>query len=216
MFKLQKNKIIVFIIIILIIVGYLLYNKFNKDKFEVYTADRDFILYGTNTVQNQTIQNDDKSIKNKIVIHIEGEVNNKGIVKIEEGGRIIDAVNEAGGFTEYADTSKINLAYLLKDGQKVVIPSINDIDFENEFVSDNSGDEVIQDDKSIHDNSGVINLNTATIGDLQTLPGIGESTAKKIIDYREENGNFKSVDDIKNVSGIGESKFNAIKDMIEI
>lgn len=216
MFKFHKNKFIIFIIIILIIVGYFLSNKFNEGECEVYTVDRDFILYGTNNVQNPTIQNDAKSTKNKIVIHVEGEVKNKGIVKIDDGGRIIDAVNEAGGFTEYADTSKINLAYVLKDGQKVVIPSINDNDLQSESVSNNSCDDVIQVDESTYDNGEIININTATIEEFQTLPGIGESTAKKIINYRKENGEFECIQDIMNVSGIGESKYNAIKDAIEV
>ena len=149
--------------------------------------------------------------QNKIIIHVAGEVNKPGIVKLKENARIIDAIEEAGGITNSADIRKINLAYLLSDGQKLYIPNINEKEEKN-IIEENSG---LEEDK---DNlkTSIININTATINELQKLPGIGESMAKKIIEYRNEKGRFTKIEDIKNVNGIGDAKFNNIKDYIKI
>lgn len=91
------------------------------------------------------------------------------------------------------------------------VPSIYDEE-EKEFITENIGKNIL--DESIENNNIKININTATESQLENLPGIGPSTAMKIVNYRKENGLFKSIDEIKNVPGIGESKFNAIKDNI--
>ena len=206
MIKFQKNKTMILIPIIIVLIGiiYFLYNEFCSTNENEYFVSEDFILYGTNEKEN-LICNESETEgniqqKKEIVIHIIGEVINEGIVNIEEGARIIDAVNTAGGLTEYADTSKVNLAYVLKDGQKVIIPSIYDIE-EFEIVSNTSGDNIIEENNG-NDNvkNGMININTATLEELQSLPGVGESTAQKIINYRKENGEFSNIEEIKNVS----------------
>lgn len=154
-----------------------------------------------------------------IIVHITGEVKNWGVIELEKGSRIIDAVNKAGGFTDNADTQKVNLAYELEDGVKVYIPSKNE-EIENvtttqKYVSTDSGDDVVIEENSvIKSNDVMVNINQATQTELETLPGIGPSTALKIISYREENGKFLNIEDIKNVSGIGESKFENIKNLI--
>lgn len=217
--KINRTKIFILIAIFFIGGGYYFYYKFNANEDETFQVDKEFIMYGIDNNQNLCNENNvaNESQKDKIIIHIMGEVINEGIVEIPEGARIIDAVNKAGGFSECADTSKINLAYVLKDGQKVIIPSIYDVDKQAELVSSGSGNGIIDETQSSNDiKNGLVNLNTATKQELQTLPGIGESTAEKIINYRDENGNFNDIDDIKNVSGIGDSKFNSIKDMITV
>ena len=145
-------------------------------------------------------------------------------MQIEEGGRIADAVDAANGFSEDADISQINLAYQLEDGQKIYIPSINDEKIgeeekvlQKEYVTDEAGDDIILEDeisnvKSKKDEK--ININTADQIELEEIPGVGESTAQKIIEYRETNGKFKTIEDIKNVNGIGESKFENMKEKI--
>lgn len=208
MFKLQNNKIKFLIPIILILIGiiYCLFNKYYES--DEYILNEDFILHGTNSIENQI--NQSKLEKDKVVIHITGEVYEEGVYELEEGARIIDAVKCAGGLTVEADTSKINLAYILKDGQKIVIPSsYDDID---EFVTNESCGNIIE--ENTQDN--IININTASKEELKSLPGIGESTAQKIISYRNENGKFLNIEDITNVSGIGDSKFESIKDFITV
>ena len=156
-------------------------------------------------------KNDEKTENkvSKIKVHITGEVLNQGLIELEEGSRIDDAIKVAGNITEFADLSKVNLAYELSDGQKVYIPSIKDES--EEYISENAGENVIE-DEDVKD--GKININTADIDLLQTINGVGESLANKIIDYRKQNGKFKSIDDLKNVSGIGEKKFEDIKDKV--
>ena len=138
----------------------------------------------------------------------------QGIVEVKEGARIVDVIEAADGVTEEADITKVNLAYVVKDAQKIYIPSIYDEE-EIEYITMDNGENVIVEDKDGGKNN-MININTATQTELEQLPGIGPSTALKIIDYREKNKKFNSIDEIKQVQGIGDAKFNNIKDMIEI
>ena len=135
----------------------------------------------------------------KICIYVVGCVNEPGIYEVEDGTRIYEAIELAGGATDEADLSRLNLAKILLDEEKVVVPKIVN-------VEEGEGSLI----------SSVVNINTANVERLSTLSGIGKSTAEKIVKYREENGYFNSVEDIMNVSGIGESKFNAIKDNITV
>lgn len=155
-----------------------------------------------------------------MLVHITGEVKNWGVIELPEGSRVIDAVNKAGGFTDSADVEKVNLAYELSDGVKVYIPSKNEDVIGDtttqEYITFDSGNNVITggNDMKKETKSELVNINKATQTELETLPGIGPSTALKIISYRNENGSFSSIEDIKNVSGIGDSKYESIRDLI--
>lgn len=197
----MKNfkKIIFLSIIVVFAVIYLIYNYSNNKNNEIIEED----LYIETS--NQTKEN------NKIILHITGEVNSPGIIEIDEGSRLNDAIKAAGGLTENADTNKINLAYVVQDGQKINIPNVNSVDTGN-YITENIGENIVIEDTNM--NTNIVNINTATQTELETLTGIGPSTALKIIKYREENGKFKNIEEIKNVSGIGDSKFEAIKDEI--
>lgn len=195
----KKILIIIIISIILIIIACIYFFTHTDDTITVTSNDL-FIENISNNSENK-----------KITIHITGEINNPGIVYLNSDSRIIDAINAAGGSTDIADLNKINLAYPLQDGQKIYVPSIYDEDISN-YITNSAGNNVLDDENNI----STININTATQSELESLPGIGESTAKKIIDYRNQNGKFKQIEDIMNVSGIGESKFNNIKDKISV
>ena len=184
----------------------------------------------TNEEMNDS-ENEENNIEteNKIFVYVTGEVNEPGIVKLNENSRIIDAINSAGGTTNNANISKINLAYVLKDGMKVNIPSKEDLKNNNNFdyitmsSGDGKSDNTSENESSLssktdktNTNKSTVNINTATQTELETLPGIGPSTALKIINYRNENGKFSSIDEIKNVSGIGDSKFENIKKYITV
>lgn len=138
-----------------------------------------------------------------IYIDIKGQVQNPGVYKVLKESRLFQLVSLAGGTTSEADTLAINLSIKLYDQQVVYIPSYED---EYPIII-----EVIE-----NSNSGVININSASLEQLDTLPGIGPSTAQSIIDYRTEVGFFESIEDIMNVSGIGEATFNEIKEFITI
>lgn len=130
-----------------------------------------------------------------------------------------EAIEAAGGELEDADLSKVNLAYTLSDGQKIYIPKIGEIINEEseaiEYVTSDFGNNVlIEEDNNTESGGGKVNINTANQTELETLTGIGPSTAQKIIEYRNQNGKFGTIEDIQNVSGIGDSKFENIKNHI--
>lgn len=137
-----------------------------------------------------------------IGVYVCGEVLNPGMYYFMPGARLEDAIYAAGGMTEYADYKSVNLAEYLSDCDKVYVPALGeDIDDSN---SDNASDD------------GKVNINKASLDELMTLPGIGQSKAQSIIDYRTEYGEYKSVQDIMNITGIKEGVFNKIKDLIKV
>ena len=199
------KKILIIILIIFVIILAVIFITKKDEKVE--------IIQEIGTEEN-IVTNDENNEIELIVIHIIGCVKNVGIVEVTQGSRIIDVIEAAGGVTEEADINKVNLAYIVKDAQKIYIPSI--YDEENiEYITIDNGENVIVDDKN-GGKSNMININTATQTELEQLPGIGPSTALKIINYREENKKFSSIEEIKEVPGIGDAKFNNIKDMIEV
>lgn len=154
-----------------------------------------------------------------ILVHIAGAVQKEGIIELSSDSRLADAIEKAGGLKENADMEKINLAYHLEDGIKIYIPSKSEKQKEENSSKDETEKYITKSGDSKHEatqNNIKININTATQTELETIPGIGPSTALKIIKYREENKKFKSIEEIKEVSGIGESKYNSIKDKITV
>lgn len=160
--------------------------------------------------------------KNLIYVYVAGEVNNPSVVELEEGQRVADAIEKAGGLTDSGEIKNINLAYKLQDGEKLYIPSLDEVmesEEENtniDYITSgiNDGENQKNNNSESNIDNGLVNINTATQTELETLDGIGPSTAKKIIDYREENGKFNSIEEIQNVSGIGDAKYEAIKNDI--
>ena len=140
-----------------------------------------------------------------IIVHITGAVPRPGVYALPEGARVQDAISAAGGFLAEAEKSGINLARALEDGEQLDIPYIEG------FTP------VIATPEEVFvPTSDLININTATNFELESLPGIGPTTAQKIIDYRGTNGPFLSIEDIVNVPGIGPATYNEIKDLITV
>ena len=133
---------------------------------------------------------------------------------------MIDAIEAAGGLTKQADLTNINLAYILDDGEKIYIPRKGEkIDAEDVGVigaGSDTGQAGTSTSTSSSDKTTKININKATQTELESIPGIGPSIAQKIIDYREVNGNYTSVEDVKNVSGIGDAKYEKMKEYIKV
>lgn len=202
--KKQKIIVVVLIIIMCIVIGYYIISK--TEKYDYSDIEK------ISNIIEEDQEVDDNIIENKIVIHITGEVEEEGVIELEKGARISDAIEEAGGTTEEADLSNVNLAYSLSDGQKVKIPNINEKDEEIIVIEEKAGDNIIIEGNKSKEEK--ININKAAQTEIETLPGIGPSTALKIITYRNEHGKFKNIEDIKNVSGIGDSKFENIKEYI--
>lgn len=218
--KLNKTKTIIISIIIIFIIGIYYFSIKEKDYIE---SDTNFSI--SNKTENDTNkeESESKDTKEKIIIYIAGAIKNEGVYELDENSRIADCIEKAGGLTEDANLQDINLAYMLEDGMKIYIPknseSNNHDNTESNATTENDKREVTVkniENKNSKTQNVKININTATQTELETLPGIGSSTALKIINYRKENGKFKSIEDIKNVNGIGDSKYNKIKDMIKV
>lgn len=142
----------------------------------------------------------------KIYVYICGQVNKEGVYELFAGARLVELVEMAGGFSENADKTYNNLAMHLEDEQQIYIPSIGENLAKNSQITsiskENRGDK--------------INLNTATKEELMSLRGLGSSKAEQIIEYRNKNGGFKSIEDIMNIKGIKKAAFNKIKDSIYV
>lgn len=171
-------------------------------------------IYENLTIENTSVQNtvekEAELEENKIKVYVTGEVNSPGVIELEEGARIEDAISLAGGTTEKANLQDVNLAYCLEDGTKLYIPNINEKNVE--YLTSENGENIIENNSSSSETK--VNINTGDIEELKKLPGVGDSLAQKIIDYRTQNGKFKSIEDLKNVSGIGDKKFESMKEFI--
>ena len=148
-----------------------------------------------------------------IKVDVKGAVKSPGIFTAQAGDRVIDLISAAGSFTEKADTDKVNFAQIIEDQMVIYVPEIGEEDkgnLENIQVG-TSGDAVTK-----GTSGGLVNLNTATQEDLQTLTGIGPSKANAILEYRETAGKFKEVDELKQVTGIGDKTFERLRDSISV
>ena len=145
-------------------------------------------------------------------VYICGQVANPGVYRIKPGSRICDLVDMAGGMLEDADRNFWNLAEELYDGEMLYFPTTEEL--KSDLLPENGCPAA--DDSDTKASDGRININSASVEELTTLSGIGESKADNIIKYRQENGSFSAVEDLTNVSGIGESIFNKIKDSITV
>lgn len=154
-----------------------------------------------------------------IYVHVCGCVKNPGLYTFAAGIRAGDAVEHAGGFTGKADTSAVNLAEALSDGMQLYIPSVEETEEGRDsgsYGQSSTGDAASGQTKESEEDPSMVNINTAGPEELMTLSGIGEARAQAILSYREENGDFSTIEDIKNVSGIGEGIFDRIKNMITV
>ncbi len=160
--------------------------------------------------KNEIINTSEKVVE-KYPIYITGEVNNPGIYHVEEDSYVYEVIEMAGGFTEEAAKSYLNLAAKVNRESHIFVPNINDSEIE--VLTKFSG---ITNPGSTNEsfNNKLVNINNASLEELKTLPGIGQAMAERIITYRKESGRFKSKDELMNINGIKESKFNKIKDLI--
>lgn len=159
--------------------------------------------------EDSNAQTNDTNDEKYITVYINGEVKNPKVYHMKDGSIIDDLIREAGGFTQNADMDRLklqlNLALKLRDGDHIYIYSKNDSGTQTSSSSQLSSSE-----------GGKVNLNTATKDELKTVPGIGDVTAQKIIDFREKNGGFKTIDDLKKIDRIGEKTFEKFKDKVDI
>ena len=234
-----NTKIVFVIIIIAIAIGTIYYLRKKDENIENINIEENNLQKQERNTEENTIE---EKKKNKIKVYITGEVQNPGLYEILENSRIADAIEVAGNLTGNAFIDKINLAYVLEDGMKIYIPNKKDkndvTDETTTYVTKETDGQIVSggsknsggntNEKSSTTSNATksrtastkstekININSATQTELETLPGIGSSTALKIINYRKENGKFKTIEEIKNVKGIGDAKYEKIKELIKV
>ena len=198
---LYYNRKYIFLIGILLLIFILYFYFFYDENVNVIEEENNNIF-----VKNEI----NADISFKVVVDIKGEVNSPGTYEISDDKRIIDVINLAGGLTENADTTSINLSKKVLDEMVIMIPKKGS-DNNESVINENIGIK----NESIK-NDGRISINTASLNELVNINGIGVSKATAIIEYRNKNGMFKSIDEIKNVSGIGDNTFEKIKNFIKL
>lgn len=203
-----KIGIAAMLVITIITIGLYISKQTNEDE---------YIYYENIEIENQEAVGEEgadyEEDKEMITVHITGEVNYSGVVILKEGDRVVDAIEAAGGETAEADLNKLNLAYILNDGEKIYIPNKNQTSENEEYITSGIGKGITNANNGA---TSKININSATAEELTQLPGVGQATANKIISYRQENGKFQDIEDLKNVPGIGNSKFENIKELISV
>ena len=210
-----KKLITIIVILFLIIMFIIIKNKLNKEKYQNIETIDDIKI--TANEKNDNI--DDTSC----VIDIKGAVNNPGVYTTNCTDNVSDVIRLAGGLSDEADTSVTNLAKKVTNEMVIIIytkeevKNSNIVDTVVKVVEQECICPNIQNDGCINDKitdtigDKLININPATLEELESLPGIGEAKAKAIIKYRETNGNFQKIDDIENVDGIGSKLYDEIK-----
>ena len=196
--KFNKNYFIIVIVIFFILISLWYIQKIMK--FENNNSyENDYFIETTTEYITETTTE-----FFEMKVYITGEVINEGVYTVSKGDRICDVVQKAGGFTENADIESINMASYVKDEEHIVIRNIDEhIDKTENSIQNNNDDYKI-------------NINKATVEELKSLDGIGDSIAKNIIEYRENNGNFKTVEQLKEVSRIGPKLFEKLKNNVTI
>lgn len=201
MYGMERKQIIIAVILL----GAIIFGTgYKAAQFTLRTEVKSVMPVQANTKEK-------KETIRKVTVYVSGAVKKPGVYTFTEGARIIEGVNKAQPSSEAA-IEYINLAEPMSDGQQIAVPCKSEI-AEN-AVPQQSGVKGVA--KGSITGSGKINLNTASLEDLDSLPGIGPSTAEKILEYRKTNGRFKSVSDLLNISGIGEKKLEKFKDKVTI
>ena len=230
--KIDKDYVIIGVIVIAVII-FMIINLGKIKEFE--NKDNDKMTNVESSINTENDKNEenkeqkDDNSKEQIVngggifVHIDGYINNPGVYEIKENDRIKTLIDKAGGFREGYSIKNINLAAKLSDGDKIYIPSVseekNSENNNNININSSGKGQNVKTDRnnvSVMKNNSKININTANISELKQITGIGESTANKIIDYRENVRKFKKIEDIKEVKGIGDAKYESLKNMITI
>lgn len=176
----------------------------------------DVVISAQKTGEDKSpVKNTQKAEESKdIIVDVGGAVKKPGVYHFESGDRIIDALNMAQGLNANADVSSINLAKKLTDEEKIYVPQKGEKT--NNAPGGTDATNTSTSGQADNGGTGKININNATLEELDKLPGIGPTLAQRIIDYRTNNGGFKSVEDIKNVSRIGDKIFEQIENLITV
>ena len=214
--KKEKEKLGIKVFVALLIVYFIFFSITNKKEAKENESENINEKYKTSY-----------SVKGeKIYIHLSGYIKKEGVLEMEDGDRLSDAIEKAGGLKENANIKYLNLAKKLEDGEKIYIPNNEEVmntekgneevGSTNKYFEENliKGDISNTNIGNENNNNEKININKADIEELKKIPGVGDGTANKIIDYRKANKGFKNIEEIKNIDGIGDIKYEKIKEHI--
>ncbi|WP_246145493.1 helix-hairpin-helix domain-containing protein [Bacillus rubiinfantis] len=210
---LLKYKLPVAAGIILLIGGsYFYVNEYEQDNPMSIAQNESELQTSAASGQEKVEEKDEVKQTETIMVDVKGQIKRPGVYQASSGERVIDVINRAGGVTEKADKTQVNFAEHVQDEMVIYIPAQG----EEGLAAPSSlgGNEAIMGATANH--QGKVNLNKADETELQKLPGIGPAKAAAIIEYRQSNGGFNTVEDLKNVSGIGDKTFEKLQDLVDI
>ena len=217
-FDYLKKNILTFIVIILSVLNLII--GLNFKKLDNTSNDIEKTLSNSEELISNTLEEPKVTeAKETIRVDVKGMVKKAGVYELAKDSIVNDAIKKAGGLTSKADTTNVNLSKSLTNEMVIYIPKKEEVTKStvNDALVDKSNSVGFIDNESSNENTNTttkVNINTATLKDLITLNGIGESKAQAILEYRTKNGNFKTLEDLKKVSGIGEAAYEKIKDNI--
>ena len=197
--KVKKSKAVAISIFFLFCGIFCYISNSNSEKVE-----EQLVVLNENVTEPTVTETVTEQARDKIYVHICGAVVNSGVYELEKGARVYEGIKKAGGLLENAAEDSMNQAAELMDGERLYIPTVSEME---------QGIEVAE-IESAEDNR--VNINTATKEELMTLPGIGESKAQSVIQYREEHGEFKEVEELTNIPGIKRGVYEKIKELVRI
>lgn len=189
-----KIGAVALVVLVVVGVGWAVFSSMRAPAFEVHADE---------AVAPSSSEPEAVEVKAQVYVYVTGAVANPGVYSLDEGLRVCDAVEAAGGLTEDADASTVNLARVLSDGEHIALPTKAEV--ETALAQGSAGGAAA---------SSLVNINTADASALETLSGVGSATAQAIISDREQNGPFSTIEDLMRVDGIGEKKFAKLKDSI--
>lgn len=205
--NIYKKSLLIFLVIVVAGAAGTMYGYYERDNAvsvaETESASPQNAVYDAGTV----------------TVYVTGAVQKPGVVTVAANSRVIDAVNACGGVLPTADAEKTNMAQLLKDGQQIIVYEKTVAFSQNTQPQSDSAQAAQKSAPSVKQSPAAnekVNINTADEKTLDRLPGVGPATAKKIVEYREQNGFFSAPEDLKKVRGIGEAKYEQMKDMVTL
>lgn len=192
----------VLVVIVIILIGRGMMASSTKEKVMV-----------TNAVNTTRVEETTTMMPQNCYVDIKGEVLRPGVYEFSCESRLQEVIKKAGGFTEEADQTKINLAQKITDQMQIVVPNLRSKQ-EGEVTEENSGKGSSSSTNPSHSKQGTVNINAATLEELQTIKGIGKKKAEAILQYRKEHGPFRTKEDLLQVKGIGKKALEAIESQV--
>ncbi|OXS25898.1 MAG: hypothetical protein BI182_13495 [Acetobacterium sp. MES1] len=190
--KLERNKIL-YILIVLVFLG-VFWGWYHFKE----SSDAAISISDATVLENGADENS-QSDQGQMMVHITGAVKQPGVVSLKPEARLIEAIELVGGLTETADVDSLNLARKIQDEEKIHIPAMGEVSA-----------------TAVSSENDKVNINTASLEELKSLPGVGDVIAQGIIDYREKNGGFKQLEELKNVTRIGDKVYDGLSESIVI